>query len=359
MPIILVPQADAYGKTEQFIMDNGGTVTLPNGDTLTFSDISVFKSPSYLNQFPNGQLPANTILPNGQTYKEVLDFYQANPNGTPTVSKPNLAPATNKGVETNAPAPAKQNDGQRVGAPTTPSLGMGGVVGTTVDDLNNNLAHACDFVLDLKKNIGLKNFIKAIAKAVREGIRGIQRLLGFTDYSGSFSTIINRLKSIAEEIRYIQKEYIQPIIDFEKYVLAVLVKIRAMIQWILSLPAKLLALLGDCLKKLIFALKSIFTDALKEASTEVPLGGDGDTGFSDAIKEAKAVLSAGSDLLKTTSAAVAGAAVIATSATVGLISPVSASDVAAANKTITAYESSIPKSSESSAATPEQNKSAP
>jgi hypothetical protein len=129
MPIILVPQADAYGKTEQFIMDNGGTVTLPNGDTLTFSDISVFKSPSYLNQFPNGQLPANTILPNGQTYKEVLDFYQANPNGTPTVSKPNLAPATNKGVETNAPAPAKQNDGQRVGAPTTPSLGIGGVVG--------------------------------------------------------------------------------------------------------------------------------------------------------------------------------------------------------------------------------------
>jgi hypothetical protein len=38
---------------------------------------------------------------------------------------------------------------------------------------------------------------------------------------------------------------------------------------------------------------------------------------------------------------------------------VSASDVAAANKTITAYESSIPKASESSAATPEKNKSAP
>jgi hypothetical protein len=275
------------------------------------------------------------------------------------VPKPNLAPVTTQGTETSAPAPAKKNDGQRVGAPTTPSLGIGGVAGTTIDDLNNSLAHACDFVLDLKKNIGLKNFIKAISKAVREGIRGIQRLLGFSDASGSFSTIINKLKAIAQEIRYIQKEYIQPIIDFEKYVLAVLVKVRAIIQWILSLPAKLLALLGDCLKKLISALKSIFTDALKEASAETPLGGDGDTGFSDAIKAAKDTMSAAGDLLKSASTAVAGAAVIATSATVGLVTPVSASDIAGANKTIAAYESSSPKSSESSAATPEQNKSAP
>jgi hypothetical protein len=210
----------------------------------------------------------------------------------------------------------------------------------------------------MRKNIYLKKFIKATAQKIRESIRYILKALGFSDKSGAFSWITAKLKEAARWLKTVQK-FLKDVINFEKYVLAYITKIRAIIQWILSLPAKLLALLGDCLKKLISALKSIFTDALSEASAEIPLGGDGDTGFSDAIKAAKDTMSAAGDLLKTTSAAVAGAAVIATSATVGLISPVSASDVAAANKTITAYESSIPKSSESSAATPEQNKSAP
>jgi hypothetical protein len=70
------------------------------------------------------------------------------------------------------------------------------------------------------------------------------------------------LKAIAEEIRYIQKTYIQPIIDFEKYVLAVIVKIRAIVQWILSLPARILQLLYTCLTNLLKALANIFTDAL-------------------------------------------------------------------------------------------------
>ena len=58
----------------------------------------------------------------------------------------------------------------------------------------------------------------------------------------------------------IQKEIIQPIIDFEKYVLAYITKLRAMIAWILSLPARLLAILQDCLQRLLKLIANIFSD---------------------------------------------------------------------------------------------------
>lgn len=245
-------------------------------------------------------------------------------------------------------------DGLRKGEPTTPLLATGNVIGTTIDEMNNKIAHACDFVLELKKNIGLKKFIKAVAKWVREGIRAVMRYLGLSDASGALSAVINKLKAIAEEIRYIQKEYIQPIIDFEKYVLAVLTKIRAIIQWILGLPARLLALLQQCLKNLLNALSSIFFDALKEAAAEVPLGNEGSQ-FKELIKAAGEVVNASKDLLDSALQVGVGAAQIATAATVGLLLPVSAADLAAADAYIAEYEGTLPSTEESSNPTPDNS----
>ena len=263
------------------------------------------------------------------------------------ITNPNVA-QSNNGVEKNPPVVTNPYDIPNKG-PTTPVTATGNMKNTTIDKLNHDLAHACDFVLDLKKSIGLKKFIKAIAKAIREGIRKIMQLLGMTDASGSYSTIINKLKKIAEEIRYIQKTYIQPIIDFEKYVLAVIVKIRAIVQWILSLPARILQLLYTCLKNLLTALANIFSDALSEAGDEVPIGQGQD--FKELVAAAKDTMNAGVDLLKTTSVAVAGAAVIATSATAGLIIPVSDADVTAADATIKQYEANNPTAAQASLST--------
>jgi hypothetical protein len=256
----------------------------------------------------------------------------------------------------NPPRPLLKADGKEEGGPTTPSLSRGVVQGTTVDVTNKNQVHVCDFVLDLKKSIGLKKFIKAIAKSIREGIRSIMRMLGLTDATGEYSKTIALLKKIAEEIRYIQKEYIQPIIDFQKFVLAVLVKIRALIQWILSLPAKLLQLLQECLKKLIEALASVFKDALKEAAKEVPLGSGGSD---ELFKASLDVLEASTDLLEASGEAIALTAAIATSATAGLLVPVSLDDIANADKVINDYTSKNPKPEDSNNPTPEQNKSVP
>jgi hypothetical protein len=243
-------------------------------------------------------------------------------------------------------SPSTKADGPIIGGPSYPSTpAVRGDVSGSIALTNKNVIHSCDFANDLKKNIGLKKFLKAIAKWIREGIRKIQQLLGFGDPSGTFSETINMLKAAAEYIRYVIKEYIEPIIEFEKYVLAVLVKIRAIIQWILSLPAKLLKLLQDCLSKLLKSLASLFADVWAEATAEVPLG-DAGKGFSELSAAVKDTVKATEELLKASTVAVGLAVGIATSATVGLLAPVSESDIAGANATITAYSGSVPSALE-------------
>jgi len=216
------------------------------------------------------------------------------------------------------------------------------IKGTTIHRRNKSLIHSCDFANDLKKSIYLKKFLKSIARWVREGIRKLMQFLGFSDASGSFSSIINALKKLAKELKYIKTEYIDPIIEFEKYVLAVLVKIRAIIQWILSLPAKLLALLAACLLKLLKSLVQMFVDAWKEAGAELGQSADAGKSFEELSGAIKDAATAAGELLTATSTAAGLAVGIAVSATVGLVAPVTEAEVTAANKTITNYSGSVP-----------------
>jgi hypothetical protein len=220
------------------------------------------------------------------------------------------------------------------------------IIGTTTQRRNQSLIHSCDFANDLKKSIYLKKFLKSIARWVREGIRKIMQLMGFTDASGSFSSIINALKKIAKELRYIKTEYIDPIIEFEKYVIAILVKIRAIIQWILSLPAKILALLAACLLKLLKSLVQMFVDAWKESGAELGQTADAGKGFEELSGAIKDAAKAAGELITAGTTAAGLAVGIGISATVGLVAPVSEAEITAANKTITNYSGSIPSALE-------------
>jgi hypothetical protein len=163
---------------------------------------------------------------------------------------------------------ADTNDKKKNLPSNPPALGVGIVEGTIVDNLNSQISHVCDFSLDIQKNIGLKKYVKAISRFIRDGIRAVKLALGFGEPSGLIFTVIEKLKSAARFIRYIQKEYIQPVLDFQKYVLDVVVKIKKLIQWILSLPAKIFAMLNGCLTRLYKTIASIFSDAWNEATAE-------------------------------------------------------------------------------------------
>ena len=163
---------------------------------------------------------------------------------------------------------ADSNDKKNNLPSNPPALGVGIVEGTIVDNLNSQISHVCDFSLDIQKNIGLKKYIKAISRFIRDGIRAVKLALGFGEPSGLIFTVIEKLKAAAAFIRYVQKEYIQPVLDFQKYVLDVVVKIKKLIQWILSLPAKIFAMLKGCLTRLYKTIASIFSDAWNEATAE-------------------------------------------------------------------------------------------
>lgn len=266
-----------------------------------------------------------------------------------------LAPTNASGIETNAPRPNYTYDSQVVGIPTIPSPAVGRVANSSTAATNSSRAHSCDFSLELKKNIGVKKFLKAIAQAIRTGIRTIQRALGLGDPSGVPSALINKLKAIAQEIKTIYKEYIKPILDFQKYVLAVIIRLKAILQWILSLPARVLSWFKGCIGQILKAIASLFADVWSEVLAEEAAAEGNATGafdqfgtadppasYGDLISAAGEVFTAAQQVLTGATQVVTNTVAIAGAATTGLTTPTSASDLQAADQLLKKVGTSIP-----------------
>lgn len=243
-------------------------------------------------------------------------------------------------AEINAgPNPPNAVVGYVQNEPTVPRIARSVMEGTIVNKNNKDLAHVCDFISEMQKNINLKKYTKAIAKEIREAIRWVMKALGFSDATGQYSWILNTLKAYARELKRIQKEIIQPIIDFQKYVLAYITKIRAMIQWILNLPERFFKMLEECYKRLLKLIKQVLVDTVKgfkEGFTE-------DVVTQEMLETIDAALDAVDETYNTldmTKNAIAGTQVIINTATTGLLVPVSESEVEAANNYINTYTSS-------------------
>ena len=251
--------------------------------------------------------------------------------------------------------PLFTNDGPTSGNPTIPALARGVLADTMIAFSNQNLSHVCDFVGEMQKNIALKKFLKAVADKIREGVRAIMAALGVSDLTGQYSWLIDQLKTATRWLKRIQKEILEPILDFEKYVLAFITNVRAIIQWILGLPAKFLALLRDCLNRLLLMIDNVFSDFFVELTA-----GAG-TGLGDVIAAGKELATEAYRTVNLTAQIAVGAVAIVGSATVGLLNPVSESELIDANRTIENYTSKLPtvESVAASVAPEDQKKSAP
>ena len=132
--------------------------------------------------------------------------------------KPNSAKTNPDGTEVQKIVPIDSGNAPASGQPTTPGTAAGSLVNTTLDRMNNSLAHVCDFSLETQKNNALKKFLVAQAKNIREAVRSVMRALGLSDATGQYQWLFNKLKALTRELKWIQKNVIQPILDFEKYV---------------------------------------------------------------------------------------------------------------------------------------------
>ena len=204
--------------------------------------------------------------------------------------------------------PLYTNNGPTSGNPTTPALSRSVVANTSIAAANSDLAHICDFSLDIQRRTELKKFLNAQANNIREAIRAVMRALGFSDGTGTYQWLIDKLQAIKRGLKYIQKNVIQPIQDFNKAVVQYIQKVQEIIAYILSLPARLLKLLTDCLKSLQQAVSNVLSDAFSATAS----GGSGGAGFSDVVAAAKDTAATLSSTVSQTLSAATQAAAIAT-----------------------------------------------
>jgi len=212
--------------------------------------------------------------------------------------------------------------------PSTPPGGREVIVGTGVDRTNQELIHVCDITIETKRFVsGIKREFGLVLAALKELIAKALQAMGFGDPSGLITKFVELAKDIASQIKKVTdflKEVNETIAEYLKIVR----QIRAMIDYILSLPARLLAEFQQCLsnlyKSLLAGITASFTDF--------------DVGGTDLKQLKDAVSSIGTEI----TAVATQAAVLASTPqqlAAAIVTPTSAAEVDAASKSFANYMS--------------------
>jgi hypothetical protein len=160
-------------------------------------------------------------------------------------------------------------------------------------------------------------------------------------------------------LKYIKKNFIDPIIEFQKYVLLYIAEIKRLIEFILNLPAKIKALLKNCLANLYRLLNSIFTDIVTETL------GTGDDSIGAAISSAQQLAAQATETYNGVKTIInTGSTIVNEVKSIDLnvnINAASFSDVLPSKESIEAYIKTIPNSAAVQLANPppRQQRSSP
>ncbi len=214
--------------------------------------------------------------------------------------------------------------------PSSPRLGRGIIEGTPIAIANRNRAHVCDISAPLRNAAAIARLKSSqLIKAIRDAIRAVLKALGFSPESEA-ARFIEIAKKLLRELKFIQS-IIQEIRDFTQVILGYARQIRAMIDWILSLPKKLAQLLSQCLSELLGAVSGAFSDLFS-------LSGPGGGGVSEALKVVGEIAETGKNIVSTTIEVASFPAQVVTA----LSTPASSENIASAGAELISYASSLP-----------------
>jgi hypothetical protein len=216
-------------------------------------------------------------------------------------------PIVDKSIRAPEPPPGvtlEQND-----TPSSNRLARGELEGSLTDRSNQRRAHVCDETLGIRIRAGFARLQNSqLVTAIRRAIKSLIRLLNFGDSSGVITWITNQLKKIAGAIKYIV-DLINEILDFVNLVKLIVRTIRAIIDYILGLPAKLFRFLRECISVVLGAVVSGISDLFSGLGPEnLPR----DPGIDELFKQGREVLEASKELVeKTTELVFAPATILA------------------------------------------------
>jgi len=198
------------------------------------------------------------------------------------------------------------NSTRIAGQPSLSSTGRGVIEGSVIDKSNNNRVHVCDISADMKRAASwVRLKFSELMKIIRESIRALLATLGITP-----DGVSARFKELAQNVvRSLQKvqKFLKEVND-ALFVLQDFIKqVNEMIKYILSLPAKILAMLNDCLARLYRSLAIGFGELFKDAEG-VSLGTDATQVFEEVRNTFAAAVQTTSIAVQTASAAAETAA---------------------------------------------------
>lgn len=215
--------------------------------------------------------------------------------------------------------------GEKLNEPTTSRMSRGKIEGTLIEQTNKEVVHVCDIATQLKQSViweRLKHteFVSRIRLAIQE----FMKLLGNSPDSISQKVVDaarwlrTQLKDFQDRIKQLN-EYLQITVEAAKL-------LRSIVDWILSLPARLQSALSNCLSAFLSGIGSLLSDVLT-----LPSASGGDIGT--ALQEVKNAVSQASATVTTASEALVVPAQIASA----IVTPSSITDVASIQSAVTSY----------------------
>lgn len=162
------------------------------------------------------------------------------------------------------PKPALNIVLQPDNAPSSPPLSQGIVNNTAVGVANKNRVHVCDISAAMKRAAAFtRAALGMLMKGIRTAIKAILGVLGISLDSES-ARFIELAKKIKRGIDYVRR-FIDMINDYALIVVYYAKQVRAMIDWILSLPKALAEMLAGCLNELLNAAAAGFASLIGSA----------------------------------------------------------------------------------------------
>jgi len=209
-------------------------------------------------------------------------IYRAN-NDSSMGFSPQLTPAQ-LSLEPVPPAGVIAN-GNTLDLPSTgsPQMCRGNLTGTLIAQTNAAVIHSCDIATQLKRSVLWEKLKHSrLVQAIRDLIERIKKALGFSPdaisqrYIEIAQWIAGKLKTLSKMLKEFN-DWAAISIEYAK-------TLRAIIDWIMSLPARLKAALQECLQQFLKGITSAVSDVLSLPGAE---NTPENASLTDALKDVK------------------------------------------------------------------------
>jgi hypothetical protein len=195
-----------------------------------------------------------------------------------------------------------------------PPLARGVVQFTAIDTSNRSRAHVCDISYEVDQTVvAIKTLFGPAFDIIRKLINAA---IGLTCYdaTGFSKAIVDTVRKVTAFL----KEFTRVVKEIQKTVsgwLEVARKVSAMINYILSLPAKAAAFFADCVKKFTAILKKGLKDLFTDLAGDVDAGGLGEiiTAVNEGVAAGQELANAGTRLIATVQPATLAAVIFSPS----------------------------------------------